>query len=109
MCVWKIDGKVVAEDGIIDEGVNVVLDVDFSKLPPCHVLWPESEDSCPWVLTYRDKGPKGMAPGGGWPTAVALYFPTKEAANDFLDANRHKFGRQPKVDLLPLKQPKEIE
>ena len=65
------------------------------------------DEDCPYVLTYRDSGPNGMAPGGGWPSAFALFFQSYIEARDYWDRNSHLAGRFPKVDLLPLKRPAE--
>ena len=45
MGVWRINGKVVAEDGIIDEGINSTLEGAFSGFPSCYTVWPEPKMS----------------------------------------------------------------
>jgi hypothetical protein len=78
---------------------------------PVHaVVIPRPEDGVddldgPWVLTYRDHGPVGYAPGGGWPSAFAIFFPDYESARDYWDKHKEQAGRNPSVDLLPIRMP----
>ena len=58
---------------------------------------------CPWVITYRDKGPNRPAPGGGWPSCWALVFKDYDTARDFWDAAKENAGRSPEVGLFPLR------